>query len=575
MAYTVIHATHEALQKVGGIGAVLEGLISSPVYQKNVDRSFFVGPLLKPDDEDVLVAQGEVWFSTISGTQTTANANELERVAQRYNVNLIYGLRRFANGAEAEVLLVDAQDLNPRTSRNFKYNLYRQFGLASDQYEAIDDYSLYIDTAEALYDAVAVLVGEHDGPHIVLAHEYMGVPLALKTLMVNDPRFRAIFYAHEVSTVRNVVEQSAGHDVMFYNAMSIALEQGETLESVFGDRSAHYRHALVQAASHCDGVFAVGDQMLDELKFLGGFDNFPIDLVYNGIPAEKISIEDRVQSRTRLQAYCEHLLGYAPDVIMTHVTRPVVSKGVWRDLLVLQRLDQALDERGKQGVFFILATALGSRNAPDVLQMETEYGWPVVHRAGMPDLVADEVGIWRDVDAFNRRSVAIKAVFVNQFGWDRKSCGLRMPEEMQFGDLRKGTDVEFGQSIYEPFGIAVLEPLTYGAICVPSSVCGCCGFLGRIDQAQTKHVVVADYVSNSNPLSLIDGLAIDGTRRGQGEGASAAVVADKLCSQLVWEDSVREDRLVSGYHLAKQMSWDCVCEDYFFPGIERAVVRRV
>ena len=29
---TVVHVTHEAIQKIGGIGAVLQGLLTSPVY---------------------------------------------------------------------------------------------------------------------------------------------------------------------------------------------------------------------------------------------------------------------------------------------------------------------------------------------------------------------------------------------------------------------------------------------------------------------------------------------------------------------------------------------------------------
>ena len=40
MSYTVIHATHEAVRKAGGIGTVLEGLMTSSVYQKAVRRSF-------------------------------------------------------------------------------------------------------------------------------------------------------------------------------------------------------------------------------------------------------------------------------------------------------------------------------------------------------------------------------------------------------------------------------------------------------------------------------------------------------------------------------------------------------
>ena len=41
-----------------------------------------------------------------------------------------------------------------------------------------------------------------------------------------------------------------------------------------------------------------------------------------------------------------------------------------------------------------------------------------------------------------------------------------MPADMEFMDIRKGSDAEFGQSIYEPFGIAQVEPISFGGICV-------------------------------------------------------------------------------------------------------------
>ena len=44
-------------------------------------------------------------------------------------------------------------------------------------------------------------------------------------------------------------------------------------------------------------------------------------------------------------------------------------------------------------------------------------------------------------------------------------------------DLRHGSDAEFGQSIYEPFGIAQIEPIGFGSLSVVSDVCGCLGFL--------------------------------------------------------------------------------------------------
>lgn len=570
----MIHATHEAVRKAGGIGTVLEGLMTSSVYQKAVRRSFLVGPFSRPEDEDLLAESGEVLFSTISGVQNADCADALNRVAERYNVNIVYGIRRFAGGYEADVLLVDAEDINPRQSRNFKYNLYRHFGLTSDQYDTIADYALYIDSAEAIYDAVIALIGEASGSHIVLAHEYMGMPVALKAIVENDPRFWTIFYAHEVSAMRGITEGNPGHDVMFYNAMAQGLAQGEVVEDVFGDQSGYYRHALVQLASHCDGIFAVSDPTLDELRFMG-FEARAIDVVYNGIPAVQISYAEKFQSRTRLREYAQNLLGYEPDVVMTHVTRPVISKGIWRDLLVLSHLDNLLGDKGQTGVFFVLTTAAEQRSARDIEIMESEYGWPVVHQIGPPDLVYNEVDIWRDMEAFNRESVAIQAILVNQFGWDRASCGQRMPQDMAFEDLRRGTDVEFGQSIYEPFGIAVLEPLTFGGLCVPSNVCGCCGFLGRVTKENVDPlVVVADYTVDVALESAASARAIGEYERRIQESKVAEKVAWDIADALPSSDREHEARLHSGYRLATQMSWDRVCEAFFFPGIERAISRR-
>ena len=94
--------------------------------------------------------------------------------------------------------------------------------------------------------------------------------------------------------------------------------------------------------------------------------------------------------------------------------------------------------------------------------MEANYGWPVAHREGWPDLSGGEADFYTAIQQFNARSRNIKAVFINQFGFDPKSCGRQMPGDMEFMDIRKGADVEFGQSIYEPFGIAQFEPLTFG-----------------------------------------------------------------------------------------------------------------
>jgi hypothetical protein len=575
MPLTVIHSTHEAVQKVGGIGTVLDGLLTSSVYQKAVQRSILVGPLTHPREAMALANQGEVLFSSLDGTGQGRVAKLLGAVEVAHNVNMVYGKRRFGNGAEAEVLLIDAGDVNPRKMRNFKYNLYQHFGLASDRYDHVDDYALYVDCAEATYDALVALLGQSKGPHVVLGHEYMGMPLVLKTLMVNDPRFRAIFYAHEVATMRGIVESAPGHDTMFYNTLRTFLEQGSEVTAAFGNQSDNYRHALIEKAHHCDGIFAVGDPVVDELKFLGeAFQAYPIDLVYNGLPADNIGFDERLAAWNRMRNYSAQLLGTAPDVVMTHVTRPVVSKGLWRDFRVLEHLDNLMAAQNRTGVFFVLTSAAGKRSYQDIEYMEQVYGWPLSHRLGAPDLVGPEADIWANMEAFNGRAKAIRAILVNQFGWDRASCGQRMLEDMTFMDLRKGTDIEFGQSIYEPFGIAVLEPLGFGAVCVPSSVCGCCGFLSRVTQGQgAPNVVVSDYVSLDS-WSLSDPRAIGLAERNHLEAARGESLAWEIMGRLPNSDEDRALLLENGLALAEQMSWDAVCRDYFLPGIQRAINRR-
>ncbi len=45
----VVHATHEAGIKLGGIGAVLDGLLGCGEYVQNVQRTVLTGPMLAGD----------------------------------------------------------------------------------------------------------------------------------------------------------------------------------------------------------------------------------------------------------------------------------------------------------------------------------------------------------------------------------------------------------------------------------------------------------------------------------------------------------------------------------------------
>ena len=145
---------------------------------------------------------------------------------------------------------------------------------------------------------------------------------------------------------------------------------------------------MILRAGVCDRIFAVGDPVVDELRFLGGvFTDKPIDLVYNGIPAAPISLEQKLASRELLLQYAENLYGFRPDYIFTHVTRMVPSKALWRDVRVLEHLEWTLAAQGKRAVTFIVSTASPTgRRAEDVFRWEAEYGWPVGHRGDNGDL---------------------------------------------------------------------------------------------------------------------------------------------------------------------------------------------
>ncbi|MCP4378855.1 MAG: hypothetical protein GY794_22105, partial [bacterium] len=42
----VVHVTHEAAEKIGGIGAVIAGLVNAESYRQRVSRTILLGPLL-------------------------------------------------------------------------------------------------------------------------------------------------------------------------------------------------------------------------------------------------------------------------------------------------------------------------------------------------------------------------------------------------------------------------------------------------------------------------------------------------------------------------------------------------
>lgn len=606
---TLAHVTHEAVEHIGGIGTVLEGMMTSPVYQAAVGRSILVGPLWGAENkrpEDLLGPHGTVHYAGRGGIDTAGLGLKLRPVEWAFNVGIVYGTRTYAppgqgRTGQSEVLLIDVRgDFDAKRLATFKLRLWERFGIDSARYDAAWDYEEYVRLAEPATYALRALLRDDELPCVLFAHEFMGMPAALSAILENesvqhgndtaegdtdgrrknnpadptDRPFRTVFHAHECATARDLVEHHPGHDTMFYNVLDQARAAGQFVEDVFPGRDEKLRHALISRSHHCDGIAAVGDRTADELHFLNAeLDAHTIDLVYNGIPAHHVSPAQKKRSRAMLLDYAETLYGDVlgrPDVLLTHVTRPVVSKGMWRDVQVCERLDEHLAQANRTGVLFWLTSAGGVRSEDDIRAMEQSYGWPRHHRDGFPDLVGPELDLHALAEQFNAARRHLQIVLVNQFGWSPQRIGTRLPAGMHMDDFRHATDAEFGMATYEPFGISPLEPLGAGAVCVISNVCGCAGFVEQITAGKpTDNVLVADYTRLPAPMTPDELLAMTAQQRGEVEAAESRCVADELFRRLPTTDTQRDALLATGQQLADRMGWDSVLAQTLLPMLGR------
>src|SRR3954471_13201031 len=206
---TVVHVTHEAIQKIGGIGAVLQGLLTSKTYLDQVPRNILVGPFWPGEErgEKRLGPQGEVLYSSLDSLYRSPLAARFREIEQAFDVNIVYGRRKYTDKETGvtsvpEVLLIDVSRYDKEKIGIFKYDLWKTFGIDSSKYENIWDYEQYMRLAQPAIAALHALgAASAIEPCVILSHEYMGMPTALAAVMENGKgNFRTIFYAHEVAT---------------------------------------------------------------------------------------------------------------------------------------------------------------------------------------------------------------------------------------------------------------------------------------------------------------------------------------------------------------------------------------
>jgi len=300
---TMVHVTHEATGKVGGIGAVLHGFFTCESYLKAIERSILVGPLFTTEGSlsERLGEDGEVLYSSVDGLISPQYAPGFRKIEKLYNTGIVYGRRTFIDEhtgikSSPEVLLFDVRHMNRDVLNDFKRLIYDEFGIQSHLFENLWEYEQYVRLAPPAIAALKAIDAVGDSTTVV-SHEFMGMPTALAAIIEPGCNMRTVFYAHETATMRRIVEEHPGHDTMFYNVMKQAHVDGLCVTDVFGDQSAYFKHSLVKASKHCDHIYAVGDYVAEELRFLAPeFESVDIDIVYNGIPACQISVADKLAS---------------------------------------------------------------------------------------------------------------------------------------------------------------------------------------------------------------------------------------------------------------------------------------
>ena len=114
--YTLIHVTHEAHRKMGGIGAVLEGMLTARAYQAAVGRTILVGCGEVPLSASSGALETVFYESGTAGGRPPGCAPVLAAafasVEATYGVRLLYGRRRvpcplLRRRTGVELLLVD------------------------------------------------------------------------------------------------------------------------------------------------------------------------------------------------------------------------------------------------------------------------------------------------------------------------------------------------------------------------------------------------------------------------------------------------------------------------------------
>ncbi len=663
--WIAVHSTHEAADKIGGIGTVLQGLLPEPAYKRAFPQNLLVGVYPFPAEESVIddpeTRERRGWEIEFDSSWQVRDPHGLTaalmNVAERHGVRLVYGCRR-VGPRRVPALIASPEGVFRERVDAFRHRLRAHDGVdlaRFDDYPAVTDRvdrrlerllggsqpdlpeRLVVDgngrpfpggaawaEGRALFPPVAALdafqgygrankyllelqyhtfaapalweatrwvlhdwapAGDgYEADRVMLfAHDWLGVPLFWAMAAAGDRVGRSVYFAHEARIFRLLAEGALrdrepllapvchpdGYDSALYAHLRWALEQGWGLEEMFPGTVGFpdvFHHVLNREARRFERVVAVGPLVRDETTVLLRPSQVPVALCPNGIPSDRPEPEAVAAARERLAAVIERQAGFRPDVIMTGVMRCELSKAPWRNVGLFRRFAEL---RPKDKVALVWLSAPRPRpTRAQVQRWAASYRWPLGHRGGEGgDLRPDEVDLWRAIETINESYCGQASIlYINQFGWAPDLLGALDPLESVFADLRLGTDVELGLSVYEPFGIAPLEPLASGAVCVLSDSCGCARHLAALDLADLA--IVGKFCEHDHEPQEVDAAVLREIEQAAYDGIVAELVERLgLKGREAGRRKLREQRIRRVAEVIDRLSWANAVESYLLPAI--------
>jgi hypothetical protein len=179
---TVVHVTHEAVGKIGGIGAVLDGLFTSKAYLDATARNILVSPLFSTEGDvsSRLGPGGEVLYSSIDGYVKTSYVSSFRRIESKYNIGIVYGRRTFLDPltqikSSPEIILIDITRMEQGPLNEFKASLFFEYGIKSNAFENFWEFEQYVRLAMPAIAALkAIGAAEKDSNTVIVSHEFYG-----------------------------------------------------------------------------------------------------------------------------------------------------------------------------------------------------------------------------------------------------------------------------------------------------------------------------------------------------------------------------------------------------------------